>query len=143
MPKSQGMLRLIIGFSVLILMLAIIHMLGTHYLISQTSKSLQERFSNDLISPANMVVFQGSAIPLQPTPTTIDNDESLPSVDGTLTAPKSMFMMSYNKCDPSCCPSPYMCGGGCVCLTDDQKRFIGNRGNNSATRCPMKDNVEY
>lgn len=87
-----------------------------------------------LQDPLQMVVFQGSALPdVPPKPMEFDQHPSLPSVDGK-DGPRSMFLMSFNKCDPSCCPSTYSCGGGCVCLTDDQKNFLGTRGNNSRAR---------
>ena len=28
----------------------------------------------------------------------------------------SMFYFSNYKCAPECCPSPYSCSGGCVCI---------------------------
>jgi hypothetical protein len=53
------------------------------------------------------------------------------SVDGTETAPKSMFMFAQNQCLPECCPSSYSCSGGCVCVTQKQAEYIANRGNNN------------
>ena len=57
----------------------------------------------------------------------IDGSQHFPPVNG-LSAPKSLSMFSYNKCDPSCCPSEYTCGSGCYCLTDDQKRWLNKNG---------------
>ena len=45
-----------------------------------------------------------------------------------------MFMFAYNQCRPECCPSTYSCDKGCVCTTEQQRKFIGvTRGNNKTT----------
>jgi hypothetical protein len=53
------------------------------------------------------------------------------SVDGTKKSPTSLFMFANNQCRPDCCPSTYSCGGGCVCVTQEQMNYISNRGNNN------------
>jgi len=58
---------------------------------------------------------------------TIDGSKHFPPVDG-ISAPNSLSMFSFSKCDPSCCPSEYTCGSGCYCLTDDQKRWLNKNG---------------
>jgi hypothetical protein len=61
------------------------------------------------------------------------HDESLPSVDGTKDAPRSLSMFSFNECSPDCCPNQYTCGGGgggCVCETEDQRKMRSSRGFN-------------
>lgn len=50
--------------------------------------------------------------------------EKLPTVDGTPGKPNKMFMLAHNQCRPECCPGLYSCDRGCVCLTDEQKKFI-------------------
>ena len=149
----SAVLNVVMIFTVIIIALAIVHMLGVQYMISkQTRDSLlskEERFSNNktnLMSPDDFIVYQGAQMPMSSiSKIEFDNHESYPSVDGTndRDVPRSMFAFAYNKCDPSCCPSPYMCSGGCVCMTDKQVDFIGKRGNNSAQRCLLKDNPEY
>lgn len=95
-----------------------------------------ERFS-ELVPPEKVIVYQGNGVPDQPVaPMTYDQHGSFPSVDGTEEGPRSLFMMSFNKCDPSCCPSTYSCSGGCVCMTKEQQNFVGTRGsNNKGTQC--------
>jgi hypothetical protein len=52
-----------------------------------------------------------------------DITDNAPSVNCDLNDQrKSLFPFSYNKCSPSCCPSPYSCSGGCVCLSSKQKQ---------------------
>ena len=46
------------------------------------------------------------------------------SVDGSYNTPKNMFMFTHNQCKPECCPSPYTCSNGCICVTKNQKNFI-------------------
>jgi hypothetical protein len=105
----------------------------------------KEKFNNtELLSPNKLVVYQGNTLPDGPlTAVEFDNHESLPTVDGTGTTPRSMFALAFNKCDPSCCPSTYSCSGGCVCMTDKQQNFIGSRGNNNKSGCKLNDNAEY
>jgi hypothetical protein len=93
--------------------------------------------SSELAAKDKLVVYQGVSVPDEPpTAVTWDKDPSAPSVDGKSDSPSAMFMMAFNKCDPSCCPSTYSCGGGCVCMTKEQQDFVGSRGsNNKATKC--------
>ena len=39
----------------------------------------------------------------------------------------SMFMFANNRYSPSCCPSTFSTSGGCVCATQQQRRFVGQR----------------
>jgi hypothetical protein len=98
-----------------------------------------EQFANDyidheLLPEDKVAVTQGIASVPTPTLTSMKidtTDPSIPSVDGTKTSPKSMFMFAYNKCDINCCnESPYSCQGGCVCMTKSQRDFISSRGRN-------------
>jgi hypothetical protein len=56
--------------------------------------------------------------------------EGLPSVDGTEDERKKLFMFTYNQCRPECCPSTYTCDRGCVCTTEQQRKFLNTRGSN-------------
>jgi hypothetical protein len=126
-------------------------MIGVQYMLSQQERAKyisKERFSTSkatLMKPDDFVVYQGTQIPLSSvSKVDFDNHASYPSVDGSEdpNVPRSMFAFAYNKCDASCCPSPYTCNGGCVCMTDKQIDFMGKRGNNSAQRCVLKDNPD-
>ena len=61
----------------------------------------------------------------------------LPPVDGNPESRRKMFMFAYNKCSPECCPSTYSCDRGCICTTEQQRKFINTRGNNR-----KKDNYQ-
>lgn len=130
-----------IGNILLILLLLVLF--GVFY-VYVTSPSLlfgpTEKFDSDLnslIPGEKLAIYQGNTLPDTPfSPVKFDDHESLPTVDGKKGSSKSMFMMAFNKCDPSCCPSTYSCSGGCVCMTKDQKDFIGTRGkNNQSAKC--------
>ena len=44
---------------------------------------------------------------------------------------QELFQFKNNKISPECCPSPFSRDGGCVCLTDaDRKLFMSRGGNN-------------
>jgi hypothetical protein len=114
----------------LITLLLVFFMLLYAY-VSYKPRYRHESFSEasqwNLWPPETVVNIQGNGVPPEDLkPTQIDmTDPSTQSVDGTPDGPKSMFMFAYNKCDVSCCDkSPYSCTGGCVCLTDDQKKMI-------------------
>ena len=51
-----------------------------------------------------------------------------PSIDGDMNSQKSLFMFSYNKCSPECCPSTFSCDHGCICTNKKQRHFINSRG---------------
>jgi hypothetical protein len=82
---------------------------------------------DELIEPSDLRVIQGNTIPNDMGDVVApiaDEFANHPSVDGSRDGPRSMFMMAYNKCSPSCCAgqsSQYSCNGGCVCLTPEQK----------------------
>lgn len=44
---------------------------------------------------------------------------------------KLMYLVG-NKVDESCCPAAFTTDTGCVCLTEDDKNFMGSRGGNKA-----------
>jgi len=83
-------------------------------------------------SNAYSTTYQGFSGPMTKSLTTImDNTENAPSVDGKEGSPRDLFMFAHNQCRPECCPSAFSCSGGCVCLTDAQKRLLSYRGHNS------------
>lgn len=59
-----------------------------------------------------------------------DHNPTLPSVDGTKTGRRSMFMFTHNQSHPDCCPSTYSTSTGCVCTTKQQREFVNKRGGN-------------
>lgn len=100
--------------------------------VSEEYTDNKEASTNSLLDKSKISVAMGTGYPpVPPTAVNFDQHPSLPSVDGTSDAPKAMFMMAYNKCDPGCCPSTFSCGHGCVCMTEEQKKFIANRGRSS------------
>ena len=42
----------------------------------------------------------------------------------------NLFMFKNNQCKPECCGASFSCGGGCVCTTPDQRKYINERGGN-------------
>lgn len=44
---------------------------------------------------------------------------------------KLMFLVG-NKVDTSCCPSAFNTDSGCVCLTEENRAFMGSRAGNRA-----------
>jgi hypothetical protein len=83
-----------------------------------------------LYKPSTLYTPQGTPLPLknQAKITTLPLNSNSPSVDGSLSAPKNMFMFAYNQCRPECCPSTFSCDHGCVCTTEQQRHFINSRG---------------
>ena len=65
----------------------------------------------------------------------------LPPVDGKSKTHKKMFLLTYNKCSPECCPSTYSCSNGCVCLNQDQRDYINSRGKNRIPK--SKHNLNF
>lgn len=67
----------------------------------------------------------GDAYSLNPSP---EYTASYPNVDGKKGSPKNLFMFAYNRSSPACCPSTFSSSRGCVCMSEDQRRFINQRG---------------
>ena len=88
-----------------------------------------------LLDPKQFGVYQGDSIPVKDNlnSKSIDVKDMLdpyvyPPVDGNADGLTSNFMFAYNQSSPLCCPSTFSTSNGCVCLTEDQKKLIGNRG---------------
>jgi hypothetical protein len=72
------------------------------------SVSLHEKFVNDLLDVSKNIQASHSLEAMNRIPT-----------------------LSDNVCSHTCCPSEFGCSGGCICLTEEQKKALQNRGNNS------------
>lgn len=116
-----------------ILVLSIVAIIQTIPFLTQTLEKYSEKTSkenlNELIPNKQLSVFQGvtaNNIPLKPIE--FEKDEMKPSVDGSPSGPRSLFMFAYNKVSPECClgerSSGYSTNGGCVCITDKQKQYF-------------------
>lgn len=106
-------------------------------------KNMAENFTApvnyDLTLPTCNVIGRDKLLPniIIPSPNGIDyqltedsTSYNFPTVDGKHNSPRHIFMMAHNKSSPECCPSTFSTSKGCVCLTDEQKQFIGSRGGN-------------
>ena len=94
----------------------------------QPYKSISDQFP--LVDPSKIKVYQANGLPLEDDEQPQDDtyNPEYPTVDGTKDGLKNNFMFAYNQSSPLCCPSPYSTSTGCVCLTENQRAFIGNRG---------------
>lgn len=134
-----------------ILIILLIAIIFVAFLINDNyniiSKLSVEKYGNsdyELINPKDLGVIQGVAgSDMQLKPFKLDTYNELPSVDGTAEGPQSMFAFAFNKCSPECCKANsggYSCSGGCVCLTDKQKKYFASRGVNSTpTKCSWSE----
>ena len=96
------------------------------------AKAAAEMFVNStthkaLLDPSKTVFYQGASPNVSVRPMVTD-DDSMPTVDGSLTGPRSMAMLSFNHSSPDCCPSTYSNDKGCVCMTPEQENLIAYRG---------------
>ena len=91
-------------------------------------KSEYLKLVNDSLSKEeDICIYQGNENPLKCKKTTGLNIG--PPVDGVKGSPQSMFMFANNKSSPDCCPSTFSTSTGCVCTTEDQRKFVtSNRG---------------
>jgi len=75
--------------------------------------------NDNQLAPGAKFVVQGHQVPLlsEAQPALLPND--------------SMFYFANNMVSMACCPSTYTTDKGCVCTTEQQRKFIGEqRGNN-------------
>lgn len=138
----------LIAILIVFFMLLYVYFTPSQPIIIEQSRSPFETFAgsnnNTLLSPDKIAIIQGNGVPDQmPSAINFDqNDPSAPSVDGTGKSPKSMFVFAYNKCSPDCCGDDggYSCNGGCVCLTNKQKKYFGERAwNNKFNKCSFDE----
>lgn len=86
---------------------------------------------NNIVNNEELVTYFGFQIP----PTYVSSQDILkgPTVDGTDGSPQKLTMFANNKTSLNCCgESPFMTSTGCVCLTDNQRKFIQTRGFNKS-----------
>lgn len=58
--------------------------------------------------------------------------KNFPSVDGSDSSPKHLFILANNQAKPECCPSTYSTSTGCICRNNKQDKLIQSRGSNKA-----------
>ena len=77
---------------------------------------------------------QPNNVPLNTRPLFIPQGHQIPLTfesNAVQLPPDSMFYFANNLVSMDCCPSTYTTDRGCVCTTEQQRRFIGEqRGNN-------------
>ena len=44
--------------------------------------------------------------------------------------PGQLFMFSKNEIKPECCPSVYSSSNGCICMSNEQRAYLYQRGGN-------------
>jgi len=110
------------------------------YKLSCTIPALEKfdpvtRRTNKIYDPARVDTYFGHVLPASSSfaRTKYVRDSNLPTIDGTPSAPTSMFPFAFNKCSQKCCgTSEYTCNNGCVCVTEDQKHFFATRAGNAS-----------
>jgi len=82
-----------------------------------------------LNSNDGLYTIQGGTAPTKPL---ISDPNSLygPPIDGVDGSPTKLFMLANNKVSPYCCPSTFSTSTGCLCTTEQQRKFVNTRGNN-------------
>ena len=91
--------------------------------------SSDKTMDNELVDNKDLVTYFGFQIPQQYAGT--QDILKGPSVDGTDDTPQRLSIFANNKTSLNCCKeSPYMTSTGCVCLTENQRKFIQSRGFN-------------
>jgi hypothetical protein len=112
-----------------ILVLSIVAIIQAIPLLTQKLEKYSETNLNELIPKQKLTVYQGvSANNIPVKSIEYEDDELKPSVDGSPSGPRSLFMFAYNKVSPECClgerSGGYSTNGGCVCITDKQKQYF-------------------
>ena len=82
----------------------------------------------ELVNDADLNMFLGVQGPLQSNKT--DHSAlSGPTMDGTEETPQRLSLFSNNKTSLECCAdSQFYTSNGCVCMSENQKSFLQNRG---------------
>ena len=82
--------------------------------------------TNSLATPGEICVYQGNELPLQCKKSQGANVG--PPVNGVVGSPQNLFMFADNKSSLNCCPSTFSTSTGCVCTTEEQRKYVNNRG---------------
>lgn len=82
--------------------------------------------TNSLATPGEVCVYQGNELPLQCKKSQGANVG--PPVNGVVGSPQNLFMFADNKSSLNCCPSTFSTSTGCVCTTEEQRKYVNNRG---------------
>jgi hypothetical protein len=94
--------------------------------------SVKDKLSHELVSNENLKTYLGVQGPLESVQTD-DNVLTGPSLDG-VTKNNKLAILSNNKSSLNCCDeSQYSTSTGCICLTDNQKKYIKSRGYNKTS----------
>jgi hypothetical protein len=112
------------------LLLAVLLLVAGLRFLRRREPFLEPSSDVPMLQPSRVVYLQGTSLPTKPIEPQQRSDPcDAPSVDGTSSAPRSMFAFAYNACRPECCnTSPYSCQGGCACITKAQRELIARRG---------------
>lgn len=105
-----------IGIGYIGLLVLILYFIIKYKYKKETFEEQQPVCKNGLMNNDRLAVYQGHGAAIKP----------------TVSSPDSIFVFSHNVCSPQCCPSPYSCDRGCVCLTDNQKYLFQSRGGNAS-----------
>ena len=83
--------------------------------------------NSELVSNEQLFTYLGSQGPLK---MALSDQAALtgPSITGKEGSPTKMSIFANNQASLSCCPSTYSTSTGCICTTEDQRRFINSRG---------------
>lgn len=115
----------------LIFLLLVLFMLLYVYTFNYRKEHFSQEQDSFILPSDKLAIIQGSMLPPDPPIKPVaawDKDPSAPPLDGDKKSESQMFMFAFNKSHPDCCPSPYSNSQGCVCMTDKQLDWIGNRG---------------
>lgn len=93
--------------------------------------SIKESKDYKLVDDKNLNTYLGVQGPVIQKKTD-SNELTGPSIDGKKNSPQKMTMFENNKTSFECCSdSPYYTSTGCLCLSENQKKFIQSRGFNN------------
>lgn len=102
--------------------------------------SMVKKTEYDLVKDNELNTYLGSTLPL-----ILEKTEPVlngPTIDGQEGSPKKLSMFGNNQSSISCCDkSPFFTSTGCVCITDNQEKYINSRGGNhilpEKAQCPL------
>jgi hypothetical protein len=116
-------------FTLLLLLIMTIYLLTSYWMASETFSGGKSTLVGLPLGPIG-VNDQNKIMDPQGS-NNYEHNPDLSTVDGTKEGPRSMAMFGYNRVAPECCPSEYTGNGGCVCETENQRKFRSSRGLNN------------
>lgn len=99
---------------------------------TEDNKGSKETFAQRQVGmPLDMQATEGVSGYMAASPILGSEPKPTPERPYDMANDQELFQFKDNKISPECCPSPFSRDGGCVCLTESDRKLFMTRGGNN------------